>query len=165
MRANLVIRSHIVNFQMWLGRKLRFQDAIFEPMEFLIQGIFEHDSWSFRKRKLQALQCENSGSKWMLDQEVVLSQSWKKEADFLYLEKFQIFLQMWPIMFWSQTRLSYKIFLNQWFYLDIDFLKSIVELVSLKNTKYWKSYGLAKFVKIHETTYNILHPWGIFHPF
>ena len=62
-------------------------------MAFPIQVVLEHDSWSFRNMRLQALQCEKNGTKWMLEQEVVLSQSWKKEADFLYLENFQIFLQ------------------------------------------------------------------------
>ena len=43
--------------------------------------------------RLQALQWEKNGIKWMFELKVAMSQSWEKEVDFPYLEIFQVFLQ------------------------------------------------------------------------
>ena len=43
--------------------------------------------------RLQALQWEKNGIKWIFELKVVMSQSWEKEVEFPYLEIFQVFLQ------------------------------------------------------------------------
>ena len=62
-------------------------------MAFSAQGVLGHDSRRFRNMRLQALQWEKNGIKWMFELKVTMSQSWEKEVDFLYLEIFQVFLQ------------------------------------------------------------------------
>ena len=83
--------------------KLQFQVTTFETMAFSAQGVLRHDSWCFRKMRLQALQLKKNQVKWMLELKVVLSQSWRKRVDFPYLEIFQVLLQKWPIMSCIQT--------------------------------------------------------------
>ena len=77
-----------MHFKFWLGGKSLFQGTNFESMVFTTQGVLRHDSWSNGKVRSQILQCEKNGIKWILDLGVVMSQSWEKDADFLYLEKF-----------------------------------------------------------------------------
>ena len=73
--------------------KLQFQVTKFKSMAFSTQGVLGYDSRSFRKMRLQALQWENNGIKWLLELKVAMSQSWEKEVDFPDVEIFQVFLQ------------------------------------------------------------------------